>query len=117
MGLLNKRSSSKERSTKTYFYPKKKGRVWIYPQLPGNRDAGIVIAGDPDGLRYLARLCTYLADVDQIEMGEPPGERAHLHLDPGAHLGSHSWRVEIMRADASVTGRLPNFLTEPTETE
>jgi hypothetical protein len=107
------KSRSKERRTRTYVLPKKKGQVWVYPLEPCAREAGLVIAGDPDGLRYLAKLCTYLADVDQVHMGEPVGERAHFHLDPGLHLGSCSWRVEIMRADASGTGKFPDFLSEP----
>ncbi len=84
------------------------GKINIYPRVEGDRSE-VVIIGDPDGLRYLARLLNTLADFDQDITDAPTGSREHTHLVPETHLGYYSTPVEICRADAKGTGALPEF--------
>ena len=77
-------------------------------------DEGILIAGDPDGLRSLARLLTWLADVDQESLPTMPnGERCHVHLHAGEpvesfnSLTAFSEQTELCRLDAKGTGEFP----------
>lgn len=88
--------------------PKKAGHICINtkPEEPGE----LLICGDPEGLRYLAAVLTWLADFDQTKSPYPVGSREHLHFRPGAHLDTHSRCVEICRADAKGTGELPIFM-------
>jgi len=76
---------------------------------------GILIAGDPKGLRSLVKLLIRLADVDQDTMKYmPDGERCHVHLhanEPVKSLNSltrFSKETEICRLDAKKTGAFPN---------
>jgi hypothetical protein len=69
---------------------------------------GIFIGGDPEGLKSLARLATWLADVDQEKVPfMPDGEREHTHLHPGCQLSKNSEETEICRLDAKGTGKFP----------
>lgn len=74
---------------------------------------GIFIGGDPEGLRSLAGLLIWLADVDQEINKMPDGERTHVHLHPGpdhdsfASLTEWSEETQICRLDAKGTGELP----------
>ena len=62
---------------------------------------GIFIGGDPAGLKSLAALVAWLAEVDQERMPRlPDGEREHLHLHPGCQLCRNSEATEIGRLDA-----------------
>lgn len=68
----------------------------------------IVVAGDPAGLRSLAELLTWLADLDQESMAHlPEGERAHVHLYPGSQISGNSTELELCRLDAKGTGAFP----------
>lgn len=73
---------------------------------------GVFIGGDPTGLRSLARLLLWLADVDQGIEPMPDGERVHVHLHPGsrgdgfASLTEWSAETEVCRLDAKGSGRL-----------
>jgi hypothetical protein len=90
--------------------PKIKGSL----EISKSRD-GILIAGDPAALRSLAKLITWLANIDQeSRTGVPVGERCHVHLYPrdkpepfGDSLTRFSENTEICRFDAKGTGDFP----------
>ena len=68
---------------------------------------GIFIGGDPAGLKSLAALVAWLAEVDQESMPHlPDGEREHLHLHPGCQLCRNSEATEIGRLDAKGSGNV-----------
>ena len=75
---------------------------------------GIFIGGDPEGLRSLAKLLTWLAGVDQADSAVPDGERTHVHLYPAAPdtgsgaLTPWSKPTEVCRLDAKGTGEMPS---------
>jgi hypothetical protein len=84
-------------------YPSLKGTVEI-----SHDENRIFIGGDPEGLRSLANLINYLADVNQSEIPfMPNGERDHTHLNPGGELSEYSEATEICRLDAKGTGEFP----------
>lgn len=64
----------------------------------------VVVVGDPDALRSLARLLVWIADKDQEAIvGQPVGERFHVHLWPeelGGCLVQSSLETELCRLDA-----------------
>jgi len=76
-----------------------------YPKLHGNikvtDEAGmIVIAGDPEGLRSLGTLLTWLADQDLDAWPYlQKGQHAHLHVYPRIDVNEASREVELMRID------------------
>ena len=99
-------------------------REWVNdqtaaPKLKGNLEIskshdGIFIGGDPAGLRSLAKLLNWLADVDQESVSAmPDGERCHVHLharDPMPSfisLTPFSEETEVCRLDAKGTADLP----------
>jgi len=76
-----------------------------FPKLSGNiqitdKEEKILIAGDPEGLRSLGVLLTWLADQD---LGAWPylkeGQHAHLHIYPRHDISEDSREVELMRMD------------------
>lgn len=80
---------------------------------------GIFIGGDPAGLRSLAQLLVWLADVDQESLASmPDGEHCHVHLcardaDEGFHshsLTASSEETEVCRLDAKGTGELAKHI-------
>lgn len=76
-------------------FPKLSGKVTITGE-----QGKIVIAGDPEGLRSLGRLLTWLGDADQERWPYlPVGGHAHLHLYPKHDLAEGSAAVELMRLD------------------
>lgn len=84
-------------------YPEVKGHVEI-----SHGKHGVFIGGDPKGLRTLAMLLDFLADVDQDTIPHmPDGERDHTHLHPGCHLSDNSVETEICRLDAKGTRTFP----------
>ena len=76
-----------------------------FPRLAGcvaitDEEGKVVIAGDPEGLRSLGRLLTWLGDADQEQWPYlKPGGRAHIHLYPKDDLSGDSREVELMRMD------------------
>lgn len=77
---------------------------------------GIFIGGDPAGLKSLAALVAWLAEVDQESMPQlRDGERAHRHLHPGCQLSVNSEETEIGRLDAKGYGHVhaPGKSAEP----
>jgi hypothetical protein len=87
--------------------PKKKGQVAFVPTIHNNA-AFVQIIGDGKGLRYLADLLNYMADLEIEERNMPEGARAHIQLHPGLQLVKHSCEAEICRAEAKGTGELPD---------
>lgn len=73
---------------------------------------GVLISGNPAGLRSLARILVWLADVDQEQHPSMPDcEREHTHLyavGPYAHLTHLSVTTELCRLDAKGTGDYPD---------
>jgi hypothetical protein len=68
----------------------------------------IVITGDPEGLKSLAAMLIWLANVKQELIKEMPnGYREHIHLSPGIHISHDSSETEICRLDAKGTGEFP----------
>jgi hypothetical protein len=83
-----------------------------FPRLTGTvsirDDAGkVVIGGDPDGLRSLGRLLTWLADTDLDQWPHLlPGGHAHVHLYPRVDMSEESRDVELLRLDPKGKGPL-----------
>jgi hypothetical protein len=80
-------------------------------EISKNR-TGVFIGGDPQGLRSLAKLLNWLADVDQESHPiMPDGEREHVPLycgPPYRQLTPFSVVTELCRLDAKGTGELPD---------
>ena len=91
-------------------YPEAQGILDIYPQICEGSTISIVIIGDPEGLRYLAKVLNSLADYNQENSNDPAGTREHVHLHPAEQLGTHSCELEVCRADAKGGGELPEFM-------
>jgi hypothetical protein len=65
----------------------------------------ILIHGDPEGLRSLAKLLIKIADQNQDGIDElPVGARDHKHLRPRLDLSLSSNEVIVGRLDAKGTG-------------
>ena len=82
-------------------FPRLAGRVAITDE-----EGKVVIAGDPEGLRSLGRLLTWLGDqaVDEWPYLKPGGH-AHIHLYPKDDLNGDSREVELMRLDPKGRGK------------
>jgi uncharacterized protein YdeI (YjbR/CyaY-like superfamily) len=66
----------------------------------------VMIHGDPEGLRSLAKLLMKMADLDQEKRTDlPTGAREHYHLRPGWELSKSSVDTIVGRLDAKGTGR------------
>jgi len=85
----------------------------IPPELFGNISISeykdkIIIAGDPEGLKSLAAMLVWLANINQDKINNmPDGEREHIHLSPGTHISYDSSETEVCRLDAKGTGEFP----------
>lgn len=90
--------------------PANEGKLDIFPEIDEGCFPVITIIGDPVGLRYLSDVLKALADYDQNANNSPVGEREHVHLHRECQLGAHSCEVVLSRADAKVTGELPEFM-------
>ncbi len=67
----------------------------------------ILIHGDPEGLKSLAKLLMEIADLNQDMVEErnlPVGAREHYHLRPNIELSQSSVEVIVGRLDARGTG-------------
>ncbi|MDT3404430.1 Imm32 family immunity protein [Mucilaginibacter terrae] len=65
----------------------------------------VLIHGDPEGLRSLAKLLVKIADFNQEdEISLPTGAREHVHLRPDLHISKSSVQVIVGRLDAKSTG-------------
>ena len=92
--------------------PETKGKIEISIVPDDAFGKGVFIGGDPEGLRSLAALCLWLAELDQKEALELSDEiREHIHLHPSVQLSRNSAPAEICRLDAKGTGDFPeNFI-------
>ncbi|HEY6010804.1 MAG TPA: hypothetical protein VIX18_04980 [Nitrospirota bacterium] len=76
-------------------FPKLSGTITI-----ADERGKIVIAGDPEGLRSLGALLTWLADQDLDRWPHlKEGLQAHLHVYPRIDISETSREVELMRLD------------------
>lgn len=89
-----------------YKVPRMSGKVDIYPETIEQGLTAVNIEGDPAGLRYLARVLEYLADLDLNETDLNAGEFEHIHLHPELQLGRESCEVVVWRADAKAARRM-----------
>ncbi len=67
----------------------------------------IMIHGNPEGLKSLAKLLMRIAELDQEKVDDkylPAGAREHYHLSPGVELSDSSNYVIVGRLDAKGTG-------------
>jgi len=67
----------------------------------------VLIHGNPEGLKSLAKLLLEIAELKQEEVEDkflPIGAREHYHLTPGIELSKSSDQVIIGRLDAKGTG-------------
>jgi hypothetical protein len=65
----------------------------------------VLIHGDPEGLRSLAKLLIKLADLNQDTLTKLPiGDGEHYHLRPNFDISQSSVEVIVGRLDAKGTG-------------
>jgi len=67
----------------------------------------ILIHGDPEGLKSLAKLLNEIANLNQEKVKDkylPIGAREHYHLRPNIELSKSSVKVIVGRLDAKGTG-------------
>jgi hypothetical protein len=65
----------------------------------------VLIHGDSEGLKSLAKLLIKMADLNQDNVeGLPIGAREHIHLRPQFDLSNSSEEVIVGRLDAKGTG-------------
>jgi hypothetical protein len=67
----------------------------------------ILIHGNPEGLRSLAKLLLEIAELDQEAVDDkhlPVGAREHYLLRPGLELSASSDQIVVGRIDAKTTG-------------
>ncbi|MDR6193466.1 hypothetical protein [Siphonobacter sp. SORGH_AS_0500] len=74
----------------------------------------VLIHGDPEGLKSLARLLIHLAEMNQETMHNlPVGAREHFHLRPNIELSKSSFEVIVGRLDAKGTGSFyPRYISK-----
>jgi hypothetical protein len=76
----------------------------------------IMIHGDPDGLRSLARLLLELADINQEKLKNLPlGAREHYHLSPNINTSKSSVELILGRLDSKGSGSFYNAYIEKDE--
>ncbi|MHC4086473.1 MAG: Imm32 family immunity protein [Planctomycetota bacterium] len=97
---------------KRYNYPDRSGKIDIFPEIYEGNVVSVTIIGDQKGLKYLAEVLLWLADVNQEDSDDPIGTREHIHIHRNEQLGDNSCEVEICRADAKGTGELPEYMRE-----
>ena len=71
----------------------------------------ILIHGDPEGLKSLAKLLIEIAELNQEKVSDrhlPIGAREHYHLRPNIELSKSSIEVIVGRLDAKGTGEFYN---------
>ncbi len=88
--------------------PKNHGKLSICSTNLNGHGVLVSMVGDSNGLRYLAKVLEYMADVTIAKQDMPDGARAHIPLHPGLQLIPHSCEVQICRAEAKGTGEMPD---------
>lgn len=71
--------------------------VFTIEKVKGEREVSIY--GDPAGLRSLAKLLEYVADLDQAKEPIPEHDSYHHHAVITGKCDKHSDRITIGRAD------------------
>jgi hypothetical protein len=107
-------------------YPKNVGsnkQRMKYKNIKGNEIEGhldifvsnekdeILIHGNPEGLKSLAKLLTEIAELNQENVEDkflPIGAREHFHLRPNIELSKSSIQVIVGRLDAKGTNDFYN---------
>ena len=67
----------------------------------------VLIHGNPEGLKSLAKLLIEIAELNQENVPDkylPIGAKEHYHLRPGIELSKSSTEVVVGRLDAKGTG-------------
>lgn len=80
--------------------------IFSYQNEDGKRGT-VLIHGDPEGLKSLAKLLIDIAELNQEEVNDvdlPIGAREHYHLRPGIELSNSSSEAIVGRLDAKGTG-------------
>jgi hypothetical protein len=72
-------------------------------QVVSVEEGQVCIYGDPEGLRSLADLLRFAADLDQskLENGQPEDDSFHCHVLPGQHLSVPSLPLTVGRVDTA----------------
>ena len=91
-----------------------KGEIDIFVSHNEDEEDGVItkwdevlIHGNPEGLKSLAKLLLEIAELNQEEVENkylPIGAREHYHLTPNIELSKSSNSVLIGRLDAKGTG-------------
>ncbi len=71
----------------------------------------VLIHGNPEGLKSLAKLLTEIAELNQEDVEDkflPIGEREHYHLRPNIELSKSSVEVIVGRLDGKETKQFYN---------
>ena len=73
-------------------------------QLIGTDDGDVTIYGDPEGLRCLAKLLLFVADLDQskLQNNMPADDSFHCQVSPGFREKLPSLRLRVGRVDNRV---------------
>jgi hypothetical protein len=81
----------------------------------------ILIHGNPEGLKSLAKLLIEIAELNQEKVEDkylPIGAREHYHLRPNIELSKSSIEVIVGRLDAKGTGEFYNrYVSKKTSNE
>jgi len=76
----------------------------------------VLIHGDSEGLKSLAKQLIYLAELDQEKVEDkylPNGAREHLHLRPNLELSKSSTETIIGRLDSKGKKEFPtNYISK-----
>ncbi|MDP9958052.1 hypothetical protein J2X97_003726 [Epilithonimonas hungarica] len=78
----------------------------------------VLIHGNQEGLKSLAKLLLKIADLNQEEVEDkylPTGARKHYHLRPNIELSNSSDEVIVGRLDAKGTGEFYSRFKAKTE--
>jgi len=90
-----------------YFVAPNSGTLFLFPYGRG-KGKTIEILGDPEGLRFLAKLLNDIADVDQTKIPDincPVGTGSHYHIyREDGHLHPKSNELVVGRLDGKLTG-------------
>ena len=72
-------------------------------QIVSMEEGSVSIYGDSEGLRSLAQVLMFVADLDQMTLknGQPVEDSFHCHIAPGRHLLLPSLPVIIGRVDTA----------------
>jgi hypothetical protein len=72
-------------------------------QVVSVEEGEVTIYGDPEGLRSLAKVLQFVADINQslLQDGMPTEDSFHCHVFPGEHFSVPSLPLRIGRVDTA----------------